>query len=143
MTELTLEAAQTMLTAGLAHARANKMNPLGLVIVDARGALKASAMEDGTSLMRWKVAFGKAYGGVAWGVGTRKLSVMAAERPQFMAAASHLSEGGLLPVAGGVLIRDAHGHLLGAFGVSGDTSDNDELVASVGIAAAGLVADGG
>ena len=138
MTALTLEAAQTMLAAGLAHARANNMNPLGLVILDARGALKASAMEDGTSLMRWKVAFGKAYGGVAWGVGSRKLATMAAERPQFMAAASHLSEAGLVPVAGGVLIRAASGELLGAFGVSGDTSDNDELVASAGIAAAGL-----
>lgn len=143
MTELTLDAAQKMIEAGLAHARANNMNPLGLVILDARGALKASAMEDGTSLMRWKVAFGKAYGAVAWGVGSRKLAGMAAERPQFMAAASHLAEAGLIPVAGGVLIRDPQGKLLGGFGVSGDTSDNDELVASAGIAAAGLVADGG
>lgn len=143
MTELTLEAAQTMLKVGLEYARANKMNPMGLVILDARGALKVSALEDGTSLMRWKVAFGKAYGAVAWGVGSRKLAGMAADRPQFMAAASHLSEAGLIPVAGGVLIRDKDGKLVGAFGVSGDTSDNDELVAAAGIAAAGLVADGG
>jgi uncharacterized protein GlcG (DUF336 family) len=143
MSDLTLAAAQTIVTEALAHARANNFNPIGLVVLDARGALKASACEDGVSLMRWKVAFGKAYGAVAWGAGSKKIEKIAADRPQFMSAVAHLADGGILPVGGGVLIRDAQNRILGAVGVSGDTSDNDELAASVGIQAAGLVADGG
>jgi uncharacterized protein GlcG (DUF336 family) len=143
MTALTLETAQKIIAAGLAHARANKMNPMGLVVLDARGALKASAMEDGTSLTRWRIAFAKAYGAIGMGSGSRKLATMAAERPAFISAATHLHEMGLVPVAGGVLIRTAAGELIGAIGVSGDTSDNDEIVGAAGIAAAGLVADGG
>lgn len=143
MSALTLEAAQKIIEVGLAHARGSKMNPMGIVVLDARGALKASAMEDGTSLMRWRVAFAKAYGAVGMGAGTRRLATMAAERPAFISAATHLAEMGLVPVAGGVLIKNATGELLGAVGVSGDTSDNDEIVACAGIEAAGLVSDAG
>jgi uncharacterized protein GlcG (DUF336 family) len=143
MTDLTLAAAQTIVTQALAHARANNFNPLGIVVLDARGSLKASAAEDGTSLMRWKVAFGKAYGSVAWGAGSKKIEKMAADRPNFFAGVAHLADGGILPVGGGVLIRDSQNRIIGAVGVSGDTSDNDELAASAGINAAGHVADGG
>jgi len=143
MTDLTLAAAQTIVTQALAHARANNFNPLGIVVLDARGSLKASAAEDGTSLMRWKVAFGKAYGSVAWGAGSKKIEKMAADRPNFFAGVAHLADGGILPVGGGVLIRDGDNRIIGAVGVSGDTSDNDELAASAGIKAAGHLADGG
>jgi uncharacterized protein GlcG (DUF336 family) len=143
MTDLTLAAAQTIVTQALAHARANNFNPLGIVVLDARGSLKASAAEDGTSLMRWKVAFGKAYGSVAWGAGSKKIEKLAADRPNFFAGVAHLADGGILPVGGGVLIRDSQNRIIGAVGVSGDTSDNDELAASAGIKAAGHVADGG
>jgi uncharacterized protein GlcG (DUF336 family) len=143
MTDLTLAAAQTIVTQALAHARANNFNPLGIVVLDARGSLKASAAEDGTSLMRWKVAFGKAYGSVAWGTGSKKIEKLAADRPNFFAGVAHLADGGILPVGGGVLIRDSQNRIIGAVGVSGDTSDNDELAASAGIKAAGHVADGG
>ena len=143
MSDLTLAAAQTIVTQALAHARANNFNPLGIVVLDARGSLKASAAEDGTSLMRWKVAFGKAYGSVAWGAGSKKIEKMAADRPNFFAGVAHLADGGILPVGGGVLIRDSQNRIIGAVGVSGDTSDNDELAASAGIKAAGHVADGG
>jgi uncharacterized protein GlcG (DUF336 family) len=143
MTDLTLAAAQTIVTQALAHARANNFNPLGIVVLDARGSLKASAAEDGTSLMRWKVAFGKAYGSVAWGAGSKKIEKMAADRPNFFAGVAHLADGGILPVGGGVLIRDGDNRIIGAVGVSGDTSDNDELAATAGIKAAGHVADGG
>ncbi len=143
MSDLSLAAAQTIVNQALAHARANKFNPLGIVVLDARGSLKASAAEDGTSLMRWKVAFGKAYGSVAWGAGSKKIEKMAADRPNFFAGVAHLADGGILPVGGGVLIRDAEGHVIGAVGVSGDTSDNDELAASVGVKAAGFTPDGG
>jgi uncharacterized protein GlcG (DUF336 family) len=143
MSALTLEAARKIIDAGLAHARSAGMNPMGLVVLDARGALKASALEDGTSLMRWRIAFAKAYGAIGMGSGSRKLAGMAAERPAFISAATHLAEMGLVPVAGGVLIRNAAGELIGAVGVSGDTSDNDEVVGVKGIEAAGLTADGG
>lgn len=143
MTELTLAAAQTIVTEALAHARANKYNPIGVVVLDARGSLKASAAEEGTSLVRWKVAFGKAYGSVAWGAGSKKIEKLAADRPNFFAGVAHLADGGILPVGGGVLILDGHRKIIGAVGISGDTSDNDEAAALAGIKAAGHTGDGG
>ncbi len=143
MTELTLAAAQTIVNQALAHARANKYNPVGVVVLDARGSLKASGVEDGTSLVRWKVAFGKAYGSIAWGAGSKKIEKMAADRPNFFAGVAHLVDGGILPVGGGVLIRDANNSIIGAVGISGDTSDNDEAAAVAGVKAAGHEADGG
>jgi uncharacterized protein GlcG (DUF336 family) len=143
MPALTLEAANKMIEAGLAYARSEKMNPMGIVVLDARGALKAASLEDRTSLIRWRIAFAKAYGALGMGAGTRKLATMAAERPAFIGAASQLAEMGLVPVPGGVLIRTADGEIIGAVGVSGDTSDNDEVVGCKGVEAAGLVADGG
>ena len=85
----------------------------------------------------------KAYGALALGVGSRALHKMATDRPYFVAAATHAVGGMLVPVPGGVLIKDAKGALLGAVGVSGDTSDNDEIAAAAGIEAAGLVFDAG
>ena len=143
MTDLSLDAAQKIVAVALKHARDNKFNPLGIIVLDARGSLKASAAEDGTSLMRWKVAFAKAWGAVAWGAGSKRIEKIAQERPHFMAAAAHLADGGILPVGGGVLIRDKDKRIIGAVGVSGDTSDNDELAAAAGIKAAGFEADGG
>jgi uncharacterized protein GlcG (DUF336 family) len=142
MTDLTLAAADTIIKAGLAHAREKKMKPLGIVVLDARGAVKAYAAEDGTSLKRYEVAHGKAHGSLAFGLGSRTLGKMAVERPHFVAAATH-AVGALVPVAGGVLIKDAAGALMGAVGVSGDTSDNDEAAALAGVAAAKLTGDGG
>ena len=106
-------------------------------MLDARGALKAFAAEDGTSLKRAEIATGKAAGALAMGLGSRTLGKMAAERPHFVAAVTHAVGGMLIPVAGGVLIRDGAGALVGAVGISGDTSDNDEAAAVAGIEAAG------
>jgi uncharacterized protein GlcG (DUF336 family) len=143
MSELTLAVAQKIVADVLAHSRSHNLNPMGVVVLDDRGALKAAAMEDGSSLIRWKIAFGKAYGAVSWGAGSRKVAAIAADRPHFLAAVSHLVDGGILPVAGGVLIRDAAKKIIGAVGVSGDTSDHDEQAAIAAINAAGLLADGG
>ncbi len=140
---LSLAAAQTILSATLAEARAKGMNPLAIAILDARGALKAYAAEDGTSLKRGDIARGKAAGAIGLGVGSRGIARMAAERPHFIAAATHAIGGALIPVAGGVLIRDAGNAVIGAIGVSGDTSDNDEIAAMAGIEAAGLRGDPG
>ena len=143
MSELSLEAAQTILATAQKHARDNKYNPLAIIVLDGRGALRTGLSEDGTSLLRWKVAFGKAWGAVAWGAGSKRLEKVAQERPYFMAAAAHLADGGILPVGGGVLIRNSDKTIVGAVGISGDTSDNDEAAAIAGIKAAGFEADGG
>lgn len=140
---LKLKSAQKILKVALDTAHAKSMKPLVIAIIDARGALIAFAAEDGSSLKRECVARGKADGAMALGVSSRQIGKMAAERPAFVAAVTHAIGGSIIPVPGGVLIRDAKGALLGAVGVSGDTSDNDELVAVAGIEAAGLKADTG
>lgn len=139
---LSLTAAQTMVSEALAHARKAGFKPLSVVVLDARAAVVAAASEDGTSLARFEIARGKAAGALAFDVGSRKLGEMAVERPHFFAGAAH-AVGGLVPVAGGVLARDKDGSVVGAVGVFGDSSDNDEAAAAAGIAAAGLTADGG
>jgi uncharacterized protein GlcG (DUF336 family) len=140
---LTLSDAQSILAAALAEGRAKSMNALAICILDERGVVKLAACEDGTSLKRGDIARGKAMGAISLGVGSRAIARMANERPHFISAATHAVGGALIPVAGGVLIRDAAGALLGAIGVSGDTSDNDEIAAMAGIAAAGLKGDPG
>jgi uncharacterized protein GlcG (DUF336 family) len=143
MPDLQLRTAQAILAAALMTAREKGFKPLAVVIYDARGALKAFAAEDGTSLRRAEIAMGKANGALAFGLGSRALATRSIEQPAFMAAATHAVGGGLVPVPGGVLIRDEKGDLLGAVGVSGDTSDNDEIAAVAGIEAAGLAPETG
>jgi uncharacterized protein GlcG (DUF336 family) len=140
---LKLRQAQKIVATALATAAADTMKPLAIVVLDARGALKAMAAQDGTSLRRAEIASGKAKGALALGIGSRAIAKMAAERPHFIAAATHAVGGDLVPVPGGVLIRDRKGEVVGAVGISGDTSDNDEKAAIAGIEAAGLVADAG
>lgn len=143
MTELTLEAAQKILATALAKGRALNLKPLVVVVLDAHGSIKALAAEDGTSLKRGNIAIAKASGAMALGVGSRSIEKIAKERPHFIAAASHVvGATGIVPVAGGVLILDG-GKVIGAVGVSGDTSDNDELAAMAGIEAVGFKGDGG
>jgi uncharacterized protein GlcG (DUF336 family) len=113
-----------------------------VAVLDARGALRALAVEDGASLKRAEIAIGKASGALAMGVGSRRLAAMAVERPHFLAAATHAVGGALIPVPGGVLVKDGDA-VVGAVGVSGDTSDNDEIAAVAGIEAVGLTADPG
>lgn len=139
---LTLDQAQGMVAVALTHGRAAGMRPLTVVVLDARAAVVAAASEDGSSLKRFEIARGKASGALAFNVGSRGLGTMAVERPHFFAGAAHVA-GGLIPVAGGVLIRGTDRAVLGAVGVSGDSSDNDEAAAIAGIVAAGFVADGG
>jgi uncharacterized protein GlcG (DUF336 family) len=143
VTELTLEAAQTIATTTLKTAREKSFKPLAVVVYDARGALKALLSADGTSIKRAEIAMGKAYGALALGVGSRALHKMATDRPYFIASATHAVGGQLVPVPGGVLIKDGQGRILGSVGVSGDTSDNDETAAAAGIEAIGMVFDTG
>ncbi len=140
---LTLDQAQTIVAAALQEARRTGLKPLVVTVLDARGAPKALAAEEGTSLRRADIAHGKAYGALALGMGSRAIAKRAASDPAFVAAVTHTSGGALVPVPGGVLLRDDEGTLLGAVGISGDTSDNDEAAALAGIAAAGLLGDPG
>ena len=143
MSAITLAQAQTIITAALTHAREKKMQPLAVIVLDARGVPKAFAAEDGTSLRRYEIAHGKAHGALAMGIGSRTLGKRAQERPHFIAAVTHVVGGALIPVPGGVLIRAADRAIIGAVGISGDSSDNDEAAALAGIATAGLSADPG
>ncbi|WP_298957088.1 heme-binding protein [uncultured Methylobacterium sp.] len=138
MSDLTLDAAQTIVAAALKAGRDLNLKPLAVVVYDARGALKAAGVEDGTSLKRTEIAAAKANGALALGIGSRAIGRRAEEQAYFVAAVSHIAgPAGLVPVPGGVLIR-RDGRLLGAVGISGDTSDNDEKAAVAGIEAAGL-----
>lgn len=139
---LTLTAAQSIVNAALEFATAQGLKPLGVAVLDARGALKAFAAQDGASLKRGEVALGKANGALGLGQGSRALMKRAEQQPYFIAAATAAIGGSLIPVPGGVLIKQ-DGEVIGAVGVSGDTSDNDEAAALAGIAAAGFVGDGG
>lgn len=143
MPDLTLAQAQTLATAILAEARTLSLKPLVVAVLDARGAYKVLLAEDGTSLRRAEIAHGKAYGALGMGLGSRAIAARAEQAPAFVAAVTHAFGGALIPVPGGVLLRDASGALLGAIGVSGDTSDNDEKAALAGITAAGLVGEAG
>ena len=137
-----LATAQTIVAEALKLARAKNFKPLSVVVLDERGAIRALAAEDDTSVGRSKIAFGKANGCIPMGLGSRALAERAKNMPQFMVAADRAFEG-LIAVPGGVLIRDASGAVAGSVGVSGDTSDNDEAAALAGIAAAGLKGDTG
>lgn len=143
MTQLTLASVRTIVDKALAFAREKNFKPIGVVVVDVRGAVRMTVVEDNNALLRADIAHGKAYGCVAVGVGGRALQKFAVERPHFITALGGLTRDRLTPVPGGVLIRDAAGTLLGAVGISGDTSDNDELAAVAGIEAAGFKADTG
>ncbi len=138
-----LSAALKIVEASLAYASEQGFKPMAAGVVDARGALKSFAAQDGTSLKRGEIALGKANGAVAMGMGSRALMNRAEQQAYFIAAATAAVGGSLVPVPGGVLIKDASGTLLGAVGVSGDTSDNDEAAAIAGIKAAALVPDAG
>jgi uncharacterized protein GlcG (DUF336 family) len=139
---ITLSLAQTIITKTLDHAKQANFKALGVVVLDTRGTVIAAAIQDGSSLVRFDVAKGKANGAISFNMGSRGLEKLAKDRPHFMAGALGVVDG-IIPVPGGVLIKSVEGQILGAVGVSGDTSDNDELAAIAGIQAAGLVADGG
>lgn len=135
-----LEVAQSILAGVLADAGERGLKPLSVVVLDARGALRALAAQDGTSVKRSEIAIGKANAAISMGLGTRDI---AKRPPQFLAAVTHAVGGLFVPVPGGVLVKDAAGEILGAVGVSGDTSDNDEAAAIAGITGQGLLADTG
>jgi uncharacterized protein GlcG (DUF336 family) len=146
MAGLTLQQATTIVEAALRKARATGCAPLAVAVLDAGGHLTAFAREDGAGIVRPQIAIGKAWGALGMGVGTRALARRVTEQPQlapFFASLAGLAEGRVVPAAGGVLIREAGGAVIGAVGISGDVSDKDEACALAGIEAARLAGDPG
>ena len=140
---LDLEVARTIVAGARAHAASAGFKPMTVVVLDAGGHVVAVEREDGSSTKRFEIGFGKAHGAIALGMGSRSIMERAEQQPYFIAAVTHAAGGALVPVPGGVLVRDGEGALLGAVGVTGDTSENDEAAAVAGIEAAGLSAQPG
>jgi len=140
---LTLEQASVIVDAALDEGRRGGFEPLCVVVLDAGGHVLALKRSERASISRPEIATAKAAGCLGMGFGGREIARRAQAVPSFIAALNGIFPKGILPVPGGVLIRGDDGALLGAVGISGDTSDNDELCAVAGIAAAGLKADTG
>ncbi|WP_315835374.1 GlcG/HbpS family heme-binding protein [Bradyrhizobium prioriisuperbiae] len=140
---LTLAQAAKIIEAALHKARELKLKPVGVAVLDARGVLVAFSGEDGGGLFRPDIARAKAYGCLGFNSGGRPLAVRAAKQPEFAAAISEISGGRFAPMPGGALVRGTDGSIIGAVGISGDTSDNDEACTIAAIEAAGLKADAG
>lgn len=143
MTDLSLAKSLKIIATALAKAKELGLKPLAVVVLDAGGHVKAFQRQDGASMMRFEIASGKAYGALAVGMGSRTLNAMAETRPHFLEGLSAVSGGRIIAVPGGVLIRDRKGAIIGAVGITGDTSDNDEMAAIAGIEAAGFTPDAG
>src|SRR6478752_5617734 len=134
---LTLAQASTIVDVALKKGRDSNLAPLTVAVLDAGGHLVAFKREDKSGLLRFDIAYGKAWGALGMGFGSRELAERAGKNPLFIGALTTIAQGRLVPVPGGVLIKDAGGAVLGAVGISGDVSDKDEACAIAGIEAAG------
>lgn len=137
--EITLEQAKIIADHALAKGHELGLNPLSIVVLDAGGHVKFFAREDGASPGRFGIAQGKAYGAVMLGMGGQAQMARAEQQAYFMAAVNGVYGGQVVPVPGGVLVKDSERRIIGAVGVTGDSSDNDESAAVAGIKAAGFV----
>lgn len=142
MNRITLAQANSIIAAAFDKGADMGLKPLSIAVLDPGGHLIAFQRQDGASSLRLGIAAGKAGGALALGISSRKIGEMAAERPTFVAALGPIAPTGVIPAAGGVIVVDAAGEPIGAVGVTGDTSDNDEICALAGIAVTGLAAQG-
>jgi len=140
---VTLAQASTIVDVALKKGRETNCAPLSVAVLDAGGHLVAFKREDRSGILRFDIAFGKAWGALGMGFGSRELAERATKAPLFIDALTTISKGRLVANPAGVLIKDAGGNVLGAVGISGDTSDKDEVCAVAGIEAAGLKAQVG
>ncbi len=136
--DLPLAYADRIAEATLSHGRAAGLLPLTVVVLDAGGHIICSKREDGSGILRFEIARGKAHGALGMGIGSRVIRDRLRERPAFQSAIAAAAEGRFIPVPGGVLICRGDGAAIGAVGVSGDASDKDEYAAIMGVRAAGL-----
>jgi uncharacterized protein GlcG (DUF336 family) len=137
---VTLAQASTIVDTALTKGREMNLAPLTVAVLDAGGHMVAFKREDSSGILRYDIAYGKAWGALGMGFGSRELGDRAAKNPVFFGVLATVSQGRLIPVPGGVLIKDDAGAVLGAVGISGDASDKDEACAVAGIEAAGLKA---
>jgi uncharacterized protein GlcG (DUF336 family) len=137
---ISLETAKTITAGARTAGKEHGLKPLTVVVLDAGGHVLSVEREDGSANNRFEIAFGKAYGALALGMGSRSLMARAEQQAYFVSSAAAALGGKLIPVPGGVLVKDEAGTVVGCVGVSGDTSDNDELAAISGIESASLTA---
>lgn len=142
MTDISISKARTIIRKTLAKGREMELKPLSVIVLDAGGNVKAFEREDGASPGRFAIAHGKAYGSVMLGMTGTAQMARAEQQAYFMAAVNGAFGGQVVPVPGGVLVKDKRGVVMGAVGVTGDTSDNDLIAAMTGIEGAGLNGDG-
>jgi uncharacterized protein GlcG (DUF336 family) len=143
MSELTLVLANKIVEEALRTGRQNGYQPLTVAVLDAGGHTVSLQRDDNSGILRVEIATGKAYGALGMGISTRKIGDNNPDRPAFLASVAAASGGRFVPVAGGVLVHNSNGNIIGAVGVSGDNSDNDETAAIAGIEAAGFSANSG
>ncbi len=130
---LSLQSASTIVDTALSNGRAEGMLPLTVVVLDSGGRIVATKSEDGSGLLRFDIAYGKAWGALGMGISSRLIGERLGARPSFQNALAAASDGKVIPVPGGVLIKDEDSSVVGAVGISGDTSDKDEYCAILGI----------
>lgn len=140
---ITLAQADAIADRALQAGRSLNFQPMTVAILDPGGHLKVLKRADDASLLRPEIAIGKAWGVLGMGFGGRELARRADKMPAFFIALNAMSGGRMVPLAGGALIRDSTGAIIGAIGMSGDTSDNDEICVIEGVTGEGLVADTG
>jgi uncharacterized protein GlcG (DUF336 family) len=138
MNGITLTQANRIIEAALSTARAKQYRPMAVVVLDESGNVRALQREDGASMFRVDIATGKAWASVGMGASSRTLGERAKDNPNFYVALAATAGGQFLPQAGAVLIKNADGQVLGAAGASGGSGDEDELICTAGIEAAGL-----
>lgn len=142
MANISLEQAQKLASAALEKGQEMGLKPLCVCVLDSRASLRLCINQDGTSIQRHKIAHGKANAALALGMGSRALGARAEVQAYFVDAVGRMTDGDFIPVPGGVLIKDGD-DVIGAVGISGDTSDNDEQACIAGIQAIGMHADTG
>jgi uncharacterized protein GlcG (DUF336 family) len=130
-----------MIEGTFASAKKRKAHPLSAVVLDAGGRVKAFQKQDGCSLLRFEIAYGKAFGALAMGRSSRMVLQKAREKPLFMQSLTELADGPMFLEAGAQLVRDASGEVVGAIGVTGDVNEVDDLCAMDGIRSAGFLPD--
>ena len=141
MSMVTLEQSERIIDAVLARGRELQCRPLSVVVVELGARVKAFKKEDGSAMMRFEMAVGKAFAALALGRSSSLVRMRTEERPLFMSYLMNASDGQIFAEGGGMLVRDAHGEIIGAVGVTGDTQERDEELAAHGIRAAGLKTD--
>src|SRR5215469_4574605 len=140
---VSLAQASTIVDVALKKGRETNCAPLTVAVLDPGGHLVGCKREDRSGILRFDIAFGKAWGALGMGFGSRTLAARAATTPQFFTMLAAASGGRIVSNPGGVLIMNGGGDVIGACGISGDTSDKDEMCAVAGIEAAGLKAEPG